>query len=262
MEKKLIFKDFIQDREVQMYSKHFSNPDRVEYIVCVQVFVTDNLPFSSRTGKPSASFNYDHASTENVLVSGFEGDYLNPITKKYEVTDHTFVIGRIKDNHMSQTNAVVQMTSATGSIIHELSKHMIMPNMVRPKILSDVDRAQRVIMDRNIKISQLSKESSFSANTLYNYRKNPASLKKASNSVIQFLVTKYYEKYFSRNEIERFRFMLIRIVLAYLKENKKEQADFEPVYELYKMCQKADYWRHLAKMEEVWRAFYSVDTQF
>ena len=67
-------------------------------------------------------------------------------------------------------------------------------------------------------------------------------------------------KYFNRNEIEKFRFMLIKTVMAYLKENKKDEIDYDPVYELYKLYQQAD-WHRLARMEEIWRAFYTVDNQ-
>ncbi|GFO99493.1 hypothetical protein LHEH8_12490 [Lactobacillus helveticus] len=54
--------------------------------------------------------------------------------------------------------------------------------------------------------------------------------------------------------------MLIKTVMAYLKENKKDEIDYDPVYELYKLCQQAD-WHRLARMEEIWRAFYTVDNQ-
>ena len=52
MKEQIIFEDFIQDREVRMYDKHFSDMDnKEEYDVYVQVFTIDNLPFSSVTGK-------------------------------------------------------------------------------------------------------------------------------------------------------------------------------------------------------------------
>ncbi|WP_258380286.1 hypothetical protein [Lactobacillus helveticus] len=106
----------------------------------------------------------------------------------------------------------------------------------------------------------MSKETGISEEILSDYRENPATLKKASNSTIERLITKYYEKYFNRNEIEKFRFMLIKTVMAYLKENKKDEIDYDPVYKLYKLCQQAD-WHRLARMEEIWRAFYTVDNQ-
>ena len=262
MTEQIIFADFIQDRKVKIYQDKNLDSDKTEYKVYVQVFTTDNLPFSPITGDLSNKyFNYDRVSTNEVIVDNVEGNFFNTVTQKYEVTDHTFVVGHVKKQNVDQNTAIVEMTNAVNQIIEELNKPILHPLMPMPQIMTDVERAQQVIEDRNIKISQLSKESGISAYTLYNYRKNPTSLQKASNSTINYLVTEYYEKYFNRNEIDRFRFMLIRAVLAYLKENKKEQADYEPVYELYKMCQKAD-WRHLAKMEEIWRAFYSVDNQF
>ena len=262
MKEQIIFEDFIQDREVIMYDKHFSDMDnKEEYDVYVQVFTIDNLPFSSVTGKlENIPFNYDHASTKEVVVNNVIGDFFNPVTKKYEVSDHTFVVGHIKNSNLDRDAAIKQMQRAAMNIINELNKRQIPPHMVMPHLLTDVEKAKRVVTDDNIKMSQLSKETGISTDDLNNYRKNPATLKQASNSTINFLITKYYEKYFNRNEIEKFRFMLIKTVLAYLKENKNDTIDYDPVYELYKLCQQAD-WHRLARMEEIWRAFYSVDNQ-
>ena len=135
------------------------------------------------------------------------------------------------------------------NIINELNKRQMPPHIVMPHLLTDVEKAKQVVIDDDVKISQLSKETGISEEILSDYRENPATLKKASNSTIERLITKYYEKYFNRNEIEKFRFMLIKTVMAYLKEN-----------ELYKLCQQAD-WHRLARMEEIWRAFYTVDNQ-
>lgn len=84
MKEQIIFEDFIQDREVRMYDKHFSDTDnKVEYDVYVQVFTMDNLPFSSVTGKlDNIPFNYDNAGTKEVVVNNVIGDYFNPVTKK------------------------------------------------------------------------------------------------------------------------------------------------------------------------------------
>ena len=77
MKEQIIFEDFIQDREVRMYDKHFSDMDnKEEYDVYVQVFTIDNLPFSSVTGKlENIPFNYDHASTKEVVVNNVIGDF-------------------------------------------------------------------------------------------------------------------------------------------------------------------------------------------
>lgn len=262
MKEQIIFEDFIQDREVRMYDKHFSDTDnKVEYDVYVQVFTMDNLSFSSVTGKlDNIPFNYDHAGTKEVVVNNVIGDYFNPVTKKYEVSDHTFVVGHIKDSNLDQDIAIEQMQQAAMNIINELNKRQMPPHMVMPHLLTDVEKAKQVVTDDDVKISQLSKETGISEEILSDYRENPATLKKASNSTIERLITKYYEKYFNRNEIEKFRFMLIKTVMAYLKENKKDEIDYDLVYELYKLCQQAD-WHRLARMEEIWRAFYTVDNQ-
>ncbi|MCS8611664.1 XRE family transcriptional regulator [Lactobacillus helveticus] len=209
----------------------------------------DNIPF-----------NYDHAGTKEVVVNNVIGDYFNPVTKKYEISDHTFVVGYIKDSNLDQDIAIEQMQQAAMNIINELNKRQMPPHMVMPHLLTDVEKAKQVVTDDDVKISQLSKETGISEEILSDYRENPVTLKKASNSTIERLITKYYEKYFNRNEIEKFRFMLIKTVMAYLKENKKDEIDYDPVYELYKLCQQAD-WHRLARMEEIWRAFYTVDNQ-
>lgn len=201
MKEQIIFEDFIQDREVRMYDKHFSDMDnKEEYDVYVQVFTIDNLPFSSVTGKlENIPFNYDHASTKEVVVNNVIGDFFNPVTKKYEVSDHTFVVGHIKNSNLDRDAAIEQMQRAAMNIINELNKHQIPPHMVMPHLLTDVEKAKRLVTDDNIKMSQLSKETGISTDDLNNYRKNPATLKQASNSTINFLITKYYEKYFNVN---------------------------------------------------------------
>ena len=117
---------------------------------------------------------------------------------------------------------------------------------------------EKLVTDRNVKITSLSKATGISTYTLYNYRKNPASLHKASQATVDCLTSKYFETYFSRNEIERFRMMLINIVGAYLKETEGNPIAYDPAHALYTMCQKGD-WHRLAKMEELWRASYSVE---
>ena len=52
--------------------------------------------------------------------------------------------------------------------------------------------------------------------------------------------------------------MLINIVGAYLKEAEGNPIAYDPAHALYTMCQKGD-WHRLAKMEELWRASYSVE---
>ena len=144
-------------------------------------------------------------------------------------------------------------------VIAELSKRIPMPaHFKHPKILTDVQRAEKLVTDRNVKITSLSKATGISTYTLYNYRKNPASLHKASQATVDCLTSKYFETYFSRNEIERFRMMLINIVGAYLKETEGNPIAYDPAHALYTMCQKGD-WHRLAKMEELWRASYSVE---
>ncbi len=163
-------------------------------------------------------------------------------------------MGHIKDSNLDQDIAIEQMQQAAMNIINELNKRQMPPHIVMPHLLTDVEKAKQVVIDDDVKISQLSKEAGISEEILSDYRENPATLKKASNSTIERLITKYYEKYFNRNEIEKFRFMLIKTVMAYLKENKKDEIDYDPVYKLYKLCQQAD-WHRLARIEEFGELF-------
>lgn len=172
------------------------------------------------------------------------------------------MVGKLIDDQVNEKTAIKQMKEASKKIIAELSRRIPMPpHLKRPHILTDVQRAEKLVTDRNVKITGLSKATGISTYTLYNYRKNPVSLRKASHETIDRLVTKYYETYFSRNEIERFRMMLISIVGAYLKEVQDKPIAYDPAHALYTMCQKGD-WHRLAKMEELWRASYSMEKLF
>lgn len=258
--KNLIFEDFIHDREVKMYRCDAQDSTFPSYTLQVQVFTLDNLPFSPLTGdQQHIFFNYAQAETDAVKITGVEGHFYNAITEKYEVTDHTFVVGKLIDGQVNEKTAIEQMKKAAQKIIAELSRHIPMPPHVKhPHILTDVQRAEKLVTDRNVKITVLGKATGISTYTLYNYRKNPDSLQKASHETIDRLVTKYYETYFSRNEIERFRMMLISIVGPYLKEEEDNPIAYYPAHALYTMCQKGD-WHRLAKMEELWRASYSIE---
>ncbi|OXC44387.1 MULTISPECIES: XRE family transcriptional regulator [Lactobacillus] len=258
--KNLIFEDFIHDREVKMYRSDAEDSVHSDYTLNVQVFTLDNLPFSPLTGdQQHIFFDYEKAGTDAVKITGVEGHFYNAITRRYEVTDHTFVVGELLDDKVSETVATQQMREAAEKVIAELSKRIPMPPHIKhPKILTDVQRAEKLVTDRNVKITSLSKATGTSTYTLYNYRKNPASLHKASQATVDCLTSKYFETYFSRNEIERFRMMLINIVGAYLKETEGNPIAYDPAHALYTMCQKGD-WHRLAKMEELWRASYSVE---
>lgn len=258
--KNLIFEDFIHDREVKMYHCDADDSAHSDYTLNVQVFTLDNLPFSPLTGdQQHIFFDYAKAGTDVVKITGIEGYFYNAVTKRYEVTDHTFVVGKLLNDKVNEEVATQQMKEAVEKVIAELSKRIPMPaHFKHPKILTDVQRAEKLITDRNVKITSLSKATGISTYTLYNYRENPASLRKASHATVDCLVTKYFETYFSRNEIERFRMMLISIVGAYLKEAEANPIAYDPAHALYTMCQKGD-WHRLAKMEELWRASYSVE---
>lgn len=259
VEQDLIFEDFIHDREVKMYRNNAQNPDQQNYTLHVQVFTSDSLPFSPLTGdQQQIFFDSAQAETDKIKITGVEGYFYNPFTKRYEVTDHTFVVGKLINNKVSEKTAISQMRKAAEKIIAELSKRIMPPHIKHPHILTDVQRAEKLVTDRNVKITNLSKATGISTYTLYNYRKNPDSLQKASHATIDRLVSKYYETYFNRNEIERFRMMLINIVGAYLKESHDNQIAYDPAYALYMMCQKGD-WHRLAKMEELWRASYTIE---
>lgn len=262
MEKQIIFEDFIQDRTVQMFKWQDQDTQKWEYLVCVQVFTTDNLPFSPITGDcKRVFFDRKQVETDTVSVVNVKGDIYNSITQKYEVTDHTFVVGKIVKEVDNEATAIKAMKIFAKKVIRELNKRIKMPHMPVPHILTDVQRAEQLLTDRNVKITRLSADTGIPAFTLYNYRKNPASLNKASHANIRCLVNKYYETYFNRNEIEKFRFMLINTVDAYLKECKNNPIMYNPVYELYMMCQHSD-WHSLARMEEIWKASYTVDNRF
>ncbi|MEE8822199.1 MAG: hypothetical protein SOI51_01915 [Lactobacillus amylovorus] len=132
------------------------------------------------------------------------------------------------------------MKKAAHYIILELNKPVIMSTMkCRPHILNDLDRCTKLITDESVDLDDLSKETGIAKDILENYRKDPDLLKHASH-----------------DEIERFRFMMIKIIGAYLKENKGTAVAYDPAYELYRMCQEGD-WHGLAKMEEVWRVMYA-----
>ena len=126
-----------------------------------------------------------------------------------------------------------------------------------PHVLTDIQRCEQLLSDRDVRITTLSKATGIPTFALYNYRRNPATLQRASYQRINRLVAKYYETYFNRNEIERFRFMLINIVGAYLGKHENEPTAYNSAFELYEMCQHGD-WHRLAKMEEIWKAFYNA----
>lgn len=105
------------------------------------------------------------------------------------------------------------MKKAAHYIILELNKPVIMSTMkCRPHILNDLDRCTKLITDESVDLDDLSKETGIAKDILENYRKDPDLLKHASHDEIQELVAKYFDVFFNRNEIERFRFMLIDIV--------------------------------------------------
>ena len=80
-----IYEDFMEDRAIKMFKD-----DELNYFVYVQVFTTDNLPFSPITGdKKHIFFDYDQAATDGVAISDVCGNKFNQVTQKYEVTDHT-----------------------------------------------------------------------------------------------------------------------------------------------------------------------------
>ncbi|MGN1272524.1 MAG: XRE family transcriptional regulator [Lactobacillus sp.] len=249
----MIYEDFMEDRAIKM----FKDAD-LNYFVYVQVFTTDNLPFSPLTGdKKHIFFDYDQASTADVTVSGVCGEEFNQTTQRYEVTDHTFVIGKVVKQSLPEETALQLMNQAARNIIAQLSKRIPMPMPMRkPHIMTDVERCNQLLSDENVDLGELSKQTGIDKEVLINYRENPDLLKDASNADVNKLATKYFDTFFSRNEIERFRFMLINVVDAYLKEVKGNTAEYDPAYELYMMCQKGD-WHALAKMEEMWRAMYS-----
>lgn len=94
----MIYEDFMEDRAVKMFKDANLN-----YSVYVQVFTTDNLPFSPITGdKKHVFFDYDKAATDNVAISGVCGNKFNQVTQRYEVTDHTFVVGKIVEQSLPE----------------------------------------------------------------------------------------------------------------------------------------------------------------
>ena len=251
----IIFEDFVQDREVKMFIDH----EKESYSVYVQVFTTDNLPFSPINGcKEGIFFNYANVTDDKVTFGGVVGDNLNPTTKVYEVTDHTFVVGKMNGKNISENTAIATMKKAANNVISELDKSIPMPKMLNePHVLTDIQRCEQLLSDRDVRITTLSKATGIPTFALYNYRRNPATLQRASYQRINRLVAKYYETYFNRNEIERFRFMLINIVGAYLGKHENEPTAYNSAFELYEMCQHGD-WHRLAKMEEIWKAFYNA----
>ena len=129
------------------------------------------------------------------------------------------------------------MKKAAHNIIAELNKPVLMSKMKRrPHIMNDVERCTQLLTDESVDLGTLSKETSIAEDTLLSYRDQPDLLKNAYHIELKKLVAKYFEVFFNRNEIERFRFMLIDIVGAYLKENKDNPAVYDPAYELYMMC--------------------------
>lgn len=249
----LIYEDFMEDRAIKMFKD-----DDLNYSVYVQVFTTDNLPFSPITGdKKHIFFDYDKAATDGVVISGVCGKEFNQATQRYEVTDHTYVVGKIVKQSLPEDRVLRLMKKAAHYIILELNKPVIMSTMkCRPHILNDLDRCTKLITDESVDLDDLSKETGIAKDILENYRKDPDLLKHASHDEIQELVAKYFDVFFNRNEIERFRFMMIKIIGAYLKENKGTAVAYNPAYELYRMCQEGD-WHGLAKMEEIWRVMYA-----
>lgn len=250
----MIYEDFIKDRAVKMFKD-----ENLNYAVYVQVFTTDNLPFSPLTGdKKHIFFDYDQASTADVTISGVCGKKFNQVTQRYEVTDHTFVIGKVVKQSLPEKTALRLMKQAARSIITQLSKRIPMPkSMHMPHIISDIERCNQLLSDENIDLNELSKQTGIDEKVLTDYRQNPDLLKTASYTEVNKLAAKYFDRFFNRNEIERFRFMLINVVNAYLKEVKDNSAVCDPAYELYMMCQTGD-WHNLAKMEEMWRAMYTA----
>lgn len=129
------------------------------------------------------------------------------------------------------------MKKAAHNIIAELNKPVLMSKMNhRPHIMNDVERCTQLLTDESVDLGTLSKETGITEDTLLSYRDQPDLLKNAYHIELKKLVAKYFEVFFNRNEIERFRFMLIDIVGAYLKENKDNPAVYDPAYELYMMC--------------------------
>lgn len=261
MKKQIIFEDFIQDRAVQMFKQQDKDLKKQEYTVFIQVFTTDNLPFSPvNDDHKKISFKSENVNTDTVTMISVAGNTYNSVTQKYEVTDHTFVVGKVTNGNITEKVAIRRMKKFAESVINELNKQVKDPHLHEPHLLTDVQRVEQLLTDRNVQITKLSRETGIPAFTLYNYRKNPETLKKASHTNIQHLIVKYYETYFNRNEIERFRFMLIKMTNAYLKECKDNPILYNPVYELYMMCEHGD-WHRLAKMEEIWKANYTADNR-
>lgn len=250
----MIYEDFMEDRAIKMFKD-----DELNYSVYVQVFTTDNLPFSPITGdKKHIFFDYDQAATDGVAISDVCGNKFNQVTQKYEVTDHTYVVGKVVKQSLPEDKALLLMKKAAHNIIAELNKPVLMSKMKRrPHIMNDV---AQLLTDESVDLGTLSKETGIAEDTLLSYRDQPDLLKNAYHIELKKLVAKYFEVFFNRNEIERFRFMLIDIVGAYLKENKDNPAVYDPAYELYMMCQVGD-WHGLAKMEETWRAMYAAHEQ-
>lgn len=105
------------------------------------------------------------------------------------------------------------MKKAAHNIIAELNKPVLMSKMNhRPYIMNDVERCTQLLTDESVDLGTLSKETGIAEDTLLSYRDQPDLLKNAYHIELKKLVAKYFEVFFNRNEIERFRFMLIDIV--------------------------------------------------
>lgn len=118
----MIYEDFMEDRAIKMFKD-----DELNYSVYVQVFTTDNLPFSPITGdKKHIFFDYDQAATDGVAISDVCGNKFNQVTQKYEVTDHTYVVGKVVKQSLPEDKALLLMKKAAHNIIAELNKPVLM----------------------------------------------------------------------------------------------------------------------------------------
>lgn len=128
----MIYEDFMEDRAIKMFKD-----DELNYSVYVQVFTTDNLPFSPITGdKKHIFFDYDQAATDGVAISDVCGNKFNQVTQKYEVTDRTYVVGKVVKQSLPEDKALLLMKKAAHNIIAELNKPVLMSKMKhRPHIV-------------------------------------------------------------------------------------------------------------------------------
>lgn len=118
----MIYEDFMEDRAIKM-----CKDDELNYSVYVQVFTTDNLPFSPITGdKKHIFFDYDQAATDGVAISDVCGNKFNQVTQKYEVTDHTYVVGKVVKQSLPEDKALLLMKKAAHNIIAELNRPVLM----------------------------------------------------------------------------------------------------------------------------------------